>query len=387
MTNTYFGKFGGQFVPELLMPPLQELEEAMNTFLGSREFKERLESILIHYAGRPTPLYFCPNLSEELGFRLWLKREDLTHTGAHKINNTLGQALLAKFMGKTQLIAETGAGQHGVATATAAAMLGLKCIVFMGALDVKRQALNVKRMELLGAEVKPVDSGTKTLKDAINEALRYWISHQKDTHYCIGSVVGPHPFPLLVRELQAVIGREAKKQCYEQMGCLPDKIIACVGGGSNAMGIFYPFFEDKDVELIGVEAGGSGKEEDFHSATLTKGTPGVLHGTMTALLQTKEGQILPSHSIAPGLDYPGVGPEHAYFQSIGRARYEVVYDQEALAAFYKLSSSEGIIPALESSHALAYAFKLKNQLSKETNVVVNLSGRGDKDLDIVFKNY
>lgn len=384
MLKGYFGDFGGQFVPELLLPPLEEVEEAMNRFWVEEKFQQEFDKILKEYVGRPTPLYFCPNLSKELGFKLWLKREDLTHTGAHKINNTIGQALLTKYMGKKKLIAETGAGQHGVATATAAAMLGLECLVFMGALDVKRQALNVKRMELLGAKVVPVESGTKTLKDAINAALRYWISHQEDTHYCIGSVVGPHPFPYMVREFQSVIGKEAKKQIIEQSGRLPDKVVACVGGGSNAMGIFFPFFEEKEVELIGVEAGGSGNPGDYHSATLNKGFPGVLHGTKTNLLQTKDGQILPSHSIAPGLDYPGVGPEHTYFQSIGRAKYEVVYDKEALEAFYTLSAKEGIIPALESSHALAYVLKLKGRLSEQTQVIVNLSGRGDKDLDIVF---
>jgi len=382
--QAYFGDFGGQFVPELLIPPLQELEEAMAKFLNKDEFEQEFKSILRDYVGRPTPLYFCANLSKELGFKLWLKREDLTHTGAHKINNTIGQALLARFMGKTKLIAETGAGQHGVATATAAAKLGLECLVFMGATDVKRQNLNVKRMELLGAKVVPVESGTKTLKDAINEALRYWIAHQKDTHYCLGSVVGPHPFPTLVRELQSVIGREAREQILAQTGELPDKIVACVGGGSNAMGIFFPFFEDKEVELIGIEAGGSGQPGDFHSATLSQGAKGVLHGTMTKLLQTQEGQILPSHSVAPGLDYPGVGPEHAYFQAIGRARYEVIYDHQALEAFNLLSKTEGIIPALESSHALAYVLQLKQKLSAQTKVIVNLSGRGDKDLDIVF---
>ncbi|MDQ7031983.1 MAG: tryptophan synthase subunit beta [Desulfonauticus sp.] len=384
MNKGYFGDFGGQFVPEILMPPLKELEKGMEKFLDAPSFKQELNAILKDYVGRPTPLYFCPNLSSELGFNLWLKREDLTHSGAHKINNTVGQALLTKFMGKTKLIAETGAGQHGVATATAAAMLGLECLVFMGATDVERQALNVKRMELLGAKVVAVESGTKTLKDAINAALRYWIAHQKDTHYCIGSVVGPHPFPLLVRELQAVIGREARDQILAKTGRLPNKVIACVGGGSNAMGIFYPFVKDKEVELIGVEAGGSGKENDYHSATLTKGSPGVLHGTRSKLLQTPAGQILPSHSIAPGLDYPGVGPEHAHLQAQGRAIYKVVYDAEALEAFYTLSKTEGIIPALESSHALAFALTLKHKLDPKSNVIVNLSGRGDKDLDIVF---
>ena len=384
MKKGYFGSFGGQFVPELLIPPLEELEKAMDKFLSHKDFQQELKNILTDYVGRPTPLYYCKNLSQELGFHLWLKREDLAHTGAHKINNTIGQALLAKYMGKTSLVAETGAGQHGVATATAAAMLGLECIVFMGAKDVERQAINVRRMELLGAKVEPVHSGTKTLKDAINEALRYWISHQQTTHYCLGSVVGPHPFPLLVRELQSVIGREAKEQIREKTGRLPGMIIACVGGGSNAMGIFYPFFEDKDVELVGVEAGGSGTPGSYHSATLNKGTAGVLHGTHTYLLQTDEGQILPSHSIAPGLDYPGVGPEHSFFKDCGRARYEVIYDEQALSAFYTLSQKEGIIPALESSHAVAYALELKGRLKGDDHVVVNLSGRGDKDLGIVF---
>ncbi len=386
MKKSYFGEFGGQFVPELLMPPLIELEEAYEQIVGSTEFKEEFNNILKDYVGRPTPLTFCKNLSKELGFNLWLKREDLAHTGAHKINNTIGQALLTKYMGKKNLVAETGAGQHGVATATAAALLGLKCIVFMGAKDVKRQAPNVKRMELLGAEVRPVYSSTQTLKDAINEALRYWISHQKDTHYCLGSVVGPHPFPSLVRDFQAVIGKEVKQEFLKKNNKLPDHIIACVGGGSNAMGIFYEFIKHKEVKLTGVEAAGTGTPNCYHSATLNKGSLGILHGTKTYLLQTNEGQILPSHSVAPGLDYPGVGPEHAYLKDTKRAEYKSVNDDQALYAFRLLSEKEGIIPALESSHALAWALSLKNKVPSDYNVVVNLSGRGDKDLNIVFGN-
>lgn len=385
MKKSYFGEFGGQFVPELLMPPLIELEEAYEKIVPSEDFQKEFKRILKEYVGRPTPLTFCENLSNDLGFNLWLKREDLAHTGAHKINNTIGQALLTKYMGKKRLVAETGAGQHGVATATAAALLGLECIVFMGAKDVERQAPNVKRMELLGAQVKPVYSSTQTLKDAINEALRYWISNQKDTHYCLGSVVGPHPFPALVRDFQSVIGKEVKEQFLEKNGKLPDHIIACVGGGSNAMGIFSEFVNNKEVRLTGVEAAGEGTPNCYHSATLNKGTTGILHGTKTYLLQTADGQILPSHSIAPGLDYPGVGPEHSYLKSIKRAEYVTINDMEALEAFKILCKKEGIIPALESSHALAHAFKLKGEVPSDYHVVVNLSGRGDKDLEIVLK--
>jgi tryptophan synthase beta chain len=382
MIKGYFGEYGGQFVPELLMPPLQELEQAMDRFLPDPAFKGELARLLRDFVGRPTPLSFCANLSEELGFDLWLKREDLAHTGAHKINNTIGQGLLARYMDKPCLLAETGAGQHGVATATAAAMLGLRCIVFMGAKDVVRQAHNVQRMELLGAEVRPVESGTQTLKDAINAALRYWIAHQEDTHYCIGSVVGPHPFPALVREFQRVIGRELIAQSMESLGGLPDCVIACVGGGSNAIGAFHDLAPIPQVRLIGVEAGGTGEPGCFHSATIGRGTPGVLHGTKTFLLQSKDGQIMPSHSVAPGLDYPGVGPEHSWLSRSGRAEYVTVYDEEALAAFETLCSREGIIPALESSHALAHALSLKGKLGPGSKVVVNLSGRGDKDLGI-----
>jgi tryptophan synthase beta chain len=383
MKKGYFGEFGGQFVPELLVPPLAELEGAMQDIMDTQKFKDELGRVFNEFVGRPTPIYRCVNLSGELGFDLWLKREDLAHTGAHKINNTVGQALLARHMGKTCLLAETGAGQHGVATATAAAALGLECIVFMGALDVKRQNHNVRRMELLGARVEPVKSGTKTLKDAINAALRYWIGHQVDTHYCLGSAVGPHPFPLLVRRLQSVIGREAKKQFLEKTGRLPDTVVACVGGGSNAIGIFHPFAGDSEVQLVGVEAGGEGTPDCYHSATLNKGSFGVLHGTHTYLLQTSEGQIMPSHSVAPGLDYPGVGPEHSFLKDSGRARYEVIHDAQALDAFYLLCRKEGIIPALESSHALAWVMANRDEIRPGSAVLVNLSGRGDKDLDIV----
>ncbi|WP_045215670.1 tryptophan synthase subunit beta [Desulfonatronovibrio magnus] len=383
MKKGYFGDFGGQFVPELLVPPLTELEKAMQEIMDGPEFNTELEQVFSDFVGRPTPICKCFNLSKELGFELWLKREDLAHTGAHKINNTIGQALLTKHMGKKCLLAETGAGQHGVATATAAAVLGLECIVFMGALDVERQSHNVRRMELLGAKVEPVQSGTKTLKDAINAALRHWIAHQQDTHYCLGSVVGPHPFPLLVRKLQSVIGQEARKQFMDRLSRLPDIVVACVGGGSNAMGIFHPFAEDKDVDLVGVEAGGEGSPDCFHSATLSKGTSGVLHGTRTYLLQTEDGQIMPSHSVAPGLDYPGVGPEHSFLKDSGRARYDVIYDHQALQGFYTLCRKEGIIPALESSHALAWVLENRESIAKGSVVLVNLSGRGDKDLDIV----
>ena len=382
----YFGTFGGQFAPELLMPPLLELEEAMDTIMGSTAFQDELHELLRDFVGRPTPLTHCSTLSQELGFHLWLKREDLAHTGAHKINNTIGQALLARHMGKTCLLAETGAGQHGVASATAAALLGLECIVYMGAKDVQRQATNVQRMELMGARVVPVQTSTQTLKDAINAALRHWIAEQETTHYCLGSVVGPHPFPTLVRDLQSVIGREARAQCLDKFGALPDHILACVGGGSNAMGMFHPFLNDREVQLTGVEAAGEDTPDCYHSATLNKGSAGVLHGTLTYLLQCDCGQILPSHSVAPGLDYPGVGPEHAFLKDCGRVEYVAVDDRLALAAFKLLSQREGIIPALESSHALAQALKLKNRVPEQGHVLVNLSGRGDKDLAIVMEH-
>lgn len=383
MKKGYFGEFGGCFVPELLMPPLQELEEAMRDIMPSPTFKEELDDLLRNFAGRETPLTYCPTLSKRLGFSLWLKREDLLHTGAHKVNNTLGQALLAKHMGKTALVAETGAGQHGVATAAAAARLGLECIVFMGAEDVERQSSNVRRMKLLGAEVRPVQSGTRTLKDAINEALRYWIAAQETTHYCFGTAAGPHPFPTLVRNLQSVIGRETRAQMLEKTGRLPDVVVAAVGGGSNAIGMFHPFVDDASVRIIGVEAAGTGEPECYNSAPINLGTPGVLHGQMTMLLQTKDGQIEPSHSVSAGLDYPGVGPEHAYLSAIGRVHYGLANDAEALDAFQTLCRTEGILPALESSHALAWVLRHHGELPAGGHVVVNLSGRGDKDMDIV----
>lgn len=383
MKKGYFGEFGGCFVPELLMPPLQELEQAMRDIMPSPTFKEELDDLLRNFAGRETPLTYCPTLSKRLGFSLWLKREDLLHTGAHKVNNTLGQALLAKHMGKTALVAETGAGQHGVATAAAAARLGLECIVFMGAEDVERQSSNVRRMKLLGAEVRPVRSGTRTLKDAINEALRYWIAAQETTHYCFGTAAGPHPFPTLVRDLQSVIGRETRAQMLEKTGRLPDAVVAAVGGGSNAIGMFHPFVGDASVRIIGVEAAGTGEPGCYNSAPINLGTPGVLHGQMTMLLQTKNGQIEPSHSVSAGLDYPGVGPEHAYLNAIGRVHYGLANDTEALDAFQTLCRTEGILPALESSHALAWVLQHHEELPAGGHVVVNLSGRGDKDMDIV----
>ena len=385
MKKGYFGEFGGCFVPELLMPPLRELEDAMQTIMPSPVFRDELDDLLRNFAGRETPLTYCPTLSERLGFSLWLKREDLLHTGAHKVNNTLGQALLAKHMGKTALVAETGAGQHGVATAAAAARLGLECLIFMGAEDVDRQSSNVRRMKLLGAEVRPVQSGTRTLKDAINEALRYWIAAQETTHYCFGTAAGPHPFPTLVRDLQSVIGRETRAQMLEKTGKLPDVVVAAVGGGSNAIGMFHPFVEDASVRIVGVEAAGTGEPGCYNSAPLNLGTPGVLHGQYTMLLQTGDGQIEPSHSVSAGLDYPGVGPEHAYLHATGRVRYGLANDAEALDAFQTLCHTEGILPALESSHALAWVLEHPDELPQGGNVVVNLSGRGDKDMDIVEK--
>ncbi len=385
MNIKYYGDYGGCFVPEILMPPLLEVEKAMEEILPTEDFQNELNDLLHNYAGRETPLTFCPTLSKELGFNLWLKREDLVHTGAHKMNNTLGQALLAKRMGKKALLAETGAGQHGVATAAAAARLGLKCTIFMGAEDVERQSMNVMRMRVFGADVHAVDNGTRTLKDAINDALRYWISNQDTTLYCFGTAAGPHPFPELVARFQSVIGTEARRQCLERFGCLPDAVVACVGGGSNAIGIFRGFLDDMSVRLIGVEAAGTGEPGSFNSAPLNMGTPGVLHGNRTMLLQTKDGQIEPSHSIAAGLDYPGVGPEHAYLRDVHRAMYGMVRDGRALEAFQRLSRSEGILPAMESSHALAWVFDHPDELPKGGNVVVNLSGRGDKDMDIVKK--
>lgn len=375
----YFGDFGGRFVPETLIPALQELERAYERVKNSREFQEKLAYYLRNYAGRPTPLYFAQRLTKELGgAKIYLKREDLLHTGAHKINNTLGQALLAMEMGKRRIIAETGAGQHGVATATVCALFGLDCVVYMGEEDIRRQCLNVFRMELLGAKVVPVSSGSKTLKDAINEALRDWITNVDTSYYLLGSVVGPHPYPTIVRDFQSVIGEETKKQILEIEGRLPDYLIACVGGGSNSIGFFHPFFENWEVKFIGVEGGGSHKG---NAASLCEGKVGVLHGSKTYLLQDEAGQIKTTHSIAAGLDYPGVGPEHAFYKAIGRAEYVVVSDREALRAFETLSRLEGIIPALESAHAVAYCLKMAPQCSKDTIIIVNLSGRGDKDIN------
>ncbi|AEA48022.1 tryptophan synthase subunit beta [Archaeoglobus veneficus] len=380
-----FGEFGGQFIPEVLMPPLKELEKAYEELKDSEEFKKELDYYLRVYAGRPTPLYFAKNLTEKVGgAKIYLKREDLLHSGAHKINNTLGQALLAKYMGKNRLIAETGAGQHGVATAIAGALFGMKTEIYMGSEDVERQKPNVFRMKLLGAEVHPVDSGSKTLKDAINEALRDWVATFENTHYLIGSVVGPHPYPTMVRDFQSVIGQETKKQILEVEGCLPDCIVACVGGGSNAIGIFYPFVKDK-VRLIGVEAAGEGIETGKHSASLGAGKKGVLHGMLSYFLQDEDGQIATTHSVAAGLDYPGVGPEHAYLKESGRAEYVAVTDEQALKAFAELSKAEGIIPALESAHAVAYAMEIAKEMQRDEIIVVNLSGRGDKDLGIVME--
>ena len=381
-----FGEFGGRFVPEVLIPPLKELEKAYEELKDDEEFKRELDYYLRNYAGRPTPLYFAKNLTEKIGgAKIYLKREDLLHSGAHKINNTIGQALLAKFMGKTRLIAETGAGQHGVATAIAGALLGMKVDVYMGSEDVERQKMNVFRMKLLGANVIPVESGSKTLKDAINEALRDWVASFEYTHYLIGSVVGPHPYPTMVRDFQSVIGKETKRQIVETEGHLPDAVVACVGGGSNAMGIFHPFVGDKSVRLVGVEAAGKGIETGKHSASLCAGEKGILHGMLSYFLQDEDGQISTTHSVAAGLDYPGVGPEHAWLKEIGRAEYVAVTDDQALKAFVELSRTEGILPALESAHALAYAMELAKEMEKDEIIVVNLSGRGDKDLEIVME--
>ena len=377
-----FGEFGGRYVPEVLIPPLEELEEAYSRFKDDEEFRKKLDYYLRNYAGRPTPLYFAENLSKEVGAKIYLKREDLLHGGAHKINNTVGQALLAKFMGKRRIIAETGAGQHGVATAMAAALLGLKAEIYMGAEDYERQKMNVFRMELLGAKVKAVECGSRTLKDAINEALRDWVESFEYTHYLIGSAVGPHPFPTIVRDFQSVIGHETKRQITEIEGRLPDAIVACVGGGSNAIGIFHPFLKDH-VKLVGVEAGGKGIDTGKHAASLNAGSKGVLHGMLSYFLQDENGMILDTHSISAGLDYPGVGPEHAYLKEIGRCEYVTVNDDEALEAFKILCRLEGIIPALESAHAVAYAIKMAEDVGKDGILVVNLSGRGDKDIDIV----
>ena len=377
---TRFGPFGGQFVPEVLMHAIEELAAEYEAAKADAAFWAELDEMLRHYAGRPSALTFARRLTEQLGgAKIYLKREDLNHTGAHKINNVLGQGLLTKRMGKPRIIAETGAGQHGVATATAAAVLGLECVVYMGAEDVRRQALNVYRMRLLGSECVPVESGQKTLKDAINEAMRDWMASVETTHYCIGSVMGPHPFPTLVRDFQSVIGRETREQLLEREGRLPDAVMACVGGGSNAAGMFYPFVEDAGVRMIGVEAAGEGVDTPRHAATLAKGSPGVLHGMHTVVLQDDDGQTLPVHSVSAGLDYPGVGPEHAHWHATGRAEYVSATDQEALDAFGLLSRTEGIIPALETAHAVAHAVKLAPTMGKDQILVINLSGRGDKD--------
>ena len=380
----HFGPYGGVFVAETLIDALDELREAYAKYQHDDEFKKEFAYELKHYVGRPSPVYHAKRWSEHFGgAQVYLKREDLNHTGAHKINNVIGQAMLAKRMGKPRVIAETGAGQHGVATATIAARYGMECVVYMGSEDVKRQAQNVYRMKLLGATVVPVDSGSKTLKDALNEAMRDWVTHVENTYYIIGTVAGPHPYPMMVRDFQSVIGIEAREQMPEMTGRQPDAIIACVGGGSNAMGIFYPYLDEKNVRLIGVEAAGYGLESGKHSATLTAGKAGVLHGNRTYLLQDENGQIIETHSISAGLDYPGVGPEHAWLKDCGRAEYVSITDDEALEAFHKLCRLEGIIPALESSHALAYAAKMAPRMMREQILLVNLSGRGDKDMHTV----
>jgi len=382
----HFGRFGGRFVPETLMAPLIELEKAYAAARRDRKFQRRLHELLTDYAGRPTPLYHAARLSEHGGgARIWLKREDLCHTGAHKINNVLGQALLAARMGKPRVIAETGAGQHGVATATACALLGLACEVYMGAEDIERQALNVFRMKLLGAKVIPVESGSKTLKDAVNEALRDWVTNVRTTYYLLGSALGPHPYPMMVRDFHTVIGKEVKSQCRRVLGRLPDVLVACVGGGSNAIGLFHPFIGDARVRIVGVEPGGHGVATGRHGATMTAGHPGVLHGAMSYLLQSDDGQIAVAHSISAGLDYPGVGPEHSYYRETGRFEFVSITDEEALEGFQALTKLEGIMPALESAHAVAHAMRLAKTLPRSKTIVVGLSGRGDKDVHVVAK--
>ncbi len=381
-----FGEFGGTFAPEILMPALIELKEAYYKYVVKEDFQKQLHDILKYYSGRPTPLYYAKRLSEDIGCKVYLKREDLNHGGAHKINNVMGQALLAKKMGKTKLVAETGAGQHGFATAIAGAYFGMEVKVFMGEVDIKRQTFNVYRMQLLGAEIVPVKGGSKTLKDAVNEGLRYWISNLQDTHYLMGSVVGPHPYPMLVREFQRVIGKETKEQILELEGRLPTAIISCIGGGSNCIGISYDFIENKEVQLIGVEAAGEGRESGKHSIAIGLGRKGVLHGSIMYLLQNEYGNILETHSISAGLDYPGRGPEHCFLSDLKRLRVGEATDTETLNAFNKLCRLEGIIPALESSHALAYLDKIKKEFSKDDIVIVNLSGSGSKDLDIIKKH-
>jgi tryptophan synthase beta chain len=385
MNKGYFGDYGGLFIPETLSHALTELESLYKKIQNDDDFKAQLSNIYKDYVGRPSPLYFAESLTKYYGGpQIWFKREDLNHTGAHKINNTVGQALLAKMLGKKRIIAETGAGQHGVATATICAKLDLECIVYMGAKDIERQELNVFKIKTLGASIIPVNSGTATLKDALNEAIRDWVTNVETSHYIIGSVTGPHPYPTIVRDFNAISGIELKEQSLKQFNALPDQIIACVGGGSNAMGVFYPFIEDKTVELVGVEAGGK-DNNDTGGASITDGSTGVLHGAKTKILQSKSGNILETNSISAGLDYPGVGPEHAYLADIKRAKYVKIYDDEALEAFYQTSKIEGIIPALETAHALAYLTKIKN-LDKDKNIVVNMSGRGDKDLYSVMQN-
>lgn len=382
--NGHFGIYGGRFVSETLIHALEDLTEAYQSLSQDAAFQAEFDKDLAEYVGRPSPLYLAERWSREIGgAKIYLKREDLNHTGAHKVNNTIGQALLAKHMGKKRVIAETGAGQHGVATATVAARLGLECVVFMGEEDIKRQSLNVYRMKLLGAEVVSVRSGSKTLKDAMNEAMRDWVTNVDDTFYIIGTVAGPHPYPQLVRDFQSVIGREAREQCLAQEGRLPDALVACVGGGSNAIGLFHPFLNDDTVKMYGVEAGGLGLDTQDHAAPINKGKPGVLHGNRTYLMEDENGQILSTHSVSAGLDYPGVGPEHSWLNDIGRVDYVAVTDQEALAAFRELTLVEGILPALESSHALAYAKKLAATMNEDQTIVVNLSGRGDKDIHTI----
>lgn len=382
----HFGIHGGRFVSETLMAALEQLEHIYNTAKADPEFWKAFQDDLVNYVGRPTPLYHAKRLSDDIGgAQIYLKREDLNHTGAHKVNNTIGQALLAKMVGKKRIIAETGAGQHGVATATIAARLGLECVVYMGADDVERQAMNVYRMRLLGATVVPVTSGTRTLKDAMNEAMRDWVTNVDSTYYVIGTVAGPHPYPMLVRDFQAIIGKEAKLQHYQKTGKLPNALVACVGGGSNAIGLFYDFLNDKDVKMYGIEAGGDGVDTGNHAAPLTVGRVGVLHGNRTYLMADDDGQILGTHSISAGLDYPGVGPEHSFLKDIDRVQYVPCTDEEAMHGFRECTQKEGIIPALESSHAIAYALKLAKTMSKDQSIIVNLSGRGDKDLHTVMK--
>mgnify|MGYP002760893317 CR=1 FL=1 len=380
----HFGPYGGRFVPALLIAPLEELSAAYARYRDDAEFRAQLDSDLKYYVGRPTPLYLAERWSNNVGgARIYLKREDLDHTGAHKINNTMGQALLAVRMGKKRIVAETGAGQHGVATAAVCARLGLECIVYMGAEDVRRQSVNVYRMRLMGAKVVPVDSGTRTLKDALNEAFRDWAANVDSTFYIIGTVAGPHPYPEMVRDFQSVIGRETREQCLAEHGRLPDAVVACVGGGSNAIGIFHPFLEDREVAIYGVEAGGDGVETGRHAAPLSAGRPGVLHGNRTYLMENEDGQIMPTHSVSAGLDYPGVGPEHAWLKDGGRVNYIAVNDDAALAAFHSLAQTEGIIPALETAHAIAYAEDLAREMRPDQTIVVNCSGRGDKDINTV----